>query len=321
MTESTFEIDDTWIYKRLCGNNDRHIKRLEELTGATIIPRGNVLLVKAPRDIHDRVLKLLHLMTDVLHIKEKSYEFDDFDLKYLATAVMGGEEINLEEVNSLKFVVPDSGRTIVPRTVNQAHYLTSIYRRPITFGVGPAGTGKTFLAVVAAMKLFLSGKVDRILLTRPAVEAGESLGFLPGDLIQKINPYLRPLYDSLWEVQSFEKIAKLMEKGSIEIAPLAYMRGRTLNNAVIILDEAQNTTISQMKMFLTRMGNNSRVVISGDDTQIDLEKPKSSGLVHAVKILKNINEISIIRFTKEDITRHPVVEKIVSAYEHAGLLD
>ena len=169
-----------------------------------------------------------------------------------------------------------------------------------------------------ALKMLLTGKVDRIILTRPAVEAGESLGYLPGDLIQKINPYLRPLYDALFDLQPFEKIGKMMEKNQIEIAPLAYMRGRTLNNSFIILDEAQNTTVSQMKMFLTRLGNNSKFVISGDDTQIDLEKPKKSGIFQAMRILKGIDEISFIRFSKEDISRHPIVEKIVAAYEKSG---
>jgi phosphate starvation-inducible protein PhoH and related proteins len=196
-----------------------------------------------------------------------------------------------------------------------------MHNYPITFATGPAGTGKTYLAVVVALKLFNSGKVDRIILTRPAVEAGENLGYLPGDLIQKINPYLRPLYDALFDVQPFEKISKLMEKSLIEIAPLAYMRGRTLNNSFIILDEAQNTTISQMKMFITRLGVNSKMVIAGDDTQIDLEKPKRSGILQAMRILKDIEEISFIRFTKEDISRHPVVEKIVAAYEKSGYGD
>jgi len=316
MIESSFEIDDISIYKRICGNNDNNVKKIEKLIGVSIIPRGNTLIVKAVKEKTDSAHKLLHLMSDFLVMKGNGYEFDDFDIKYLAASITSGKELRPEDLNRLKIVIPDTGKTITPRTLNQANYISSIYQHPITFSVGPAGTGKTYLAVVVGLKMFMSGSVDRIVLTRPAVEAGENLGYLPGDLIQKINPYLRPLYDALFDLQSYEKIAKYIEKGSIEIAPLAYMRGRTLNNSFIILDEAQNTTTSQMKMFLTRMGNNSRIVISGDDTQIDLEKPKRSGLLHAMKLLKGINDINFIHFGKQDISRHPIVEKIVAAYEN-----
>ncbi len=318
MVESTFEVDDISIYKRICGFNDRNVKKIEQIIGASIIPRGNTLIVKSTKEKNECTLELLHLMSDILNGRGKAFEFDEFDIKYLATSIISGHKISIDEINNLKFTFPDTGRTIAPRTINQAHYLSLIYNNPITFGTGPAGTGKTFLAVVAALKMFLTGKVERIILTRPAVEAGESLGFLPGDLIQKINPYLRPLYDALFELQPMDKIAKFIEKGTIEIAPLAYMRGRTLANAFIILDEAQNTTTAQMKMFLTRMGNNSRIVISGDETQIDLDRSKSSGLLHALKLLKHIKEIGFIKFSREDISRHPVVEKIVAAYEHGG---
>lgn len=316
MIETRFEIDDTSVFKRICGLNDKNIRRLEVSTGSVIIPRGNFLIVKSQKDKSERVMKLLHLMSDYLHQKDPAYEFDDFDLKYLANSVMSGSGIKADDIARLKILIPDSQRVIIPKTVNQADYITAIHNHHLTFGIGPAGTGKTYLAVAVAVHYLLRGKVERIVLTRPAVEAGESLGFLPGDLIQKINPYLRPLYDALFDFQPAEKVAKLIEKGAIEVAPLAYMRGRTLNNSFIILDEGQNTTISQMKMFLTRLGNNSRVVISGDVTQIDLEKPKMSGLIHASKILRNIKEIKIIKFSREDICRHPLVEKIVNAYEH-----
>jgi phosphate starvation-inducible PhoH-like protein len=214
---------------------------------------------------------------------------------------------------------PDNGKIIVPKTINQADYVNSMNKNPVTIGIGPAGTGKTYLAVASAIYNLLRGKVQRIILTRPAVEAGENLGFLPGDPIQKINPYLRPLYDALFDMQSVERVASMIEKEIIEIAPLAFMRGRTLNNAFVILDEAQNTTSSQMKMFLTRLGNNSRFVISGDITQVDLDISKKSGLSHTQKVLRGIKEVRFIEFTKEDISRHPVVEKIVAAYEkHEG---
>jgi phosphate starvation-inducible PhoH-like protein len=318
MTENRFEIDDTSVFRRICGFKDNNLKKIEGLTGVDIIPRGNTLIVKAIKDKSDLALKLLHVMSDFLYANGNSYEFDDFDLKYIITTVMSGKNFKPDEVNRLRISFPDTGRIIVPKTINQASYITSMHNNAVTFSTGPAGTGKTYLAVAVALKFFLSGKADRIILTRPAVEAGENLGYLPGDLIQKINPYLRPLYDALFDFQPFEKISKLMEKTQIEVAPLAYMRGRTLNNAFIILDEAQNTTVSQMKMFLTRMGNNSRMVISGDDTQIDLEKPKHSGLLQAMRILRDIDGISFIRFAKEDISRHPIVEKIVAAYEKSG---
>jgi len=318
MIESVFELDDTGLYRRICGNNDANVKKIEKLIGVHIIPRGNVLIVKAAKEKNESALKLLHFMSDLLKMKGKDYEFEDFDLKYLASSIVAGKNLKLDEMNKLKIAIADSGKTIVPKTLNQAKYISSIYDNPVTFGVGPAGTGKTYLAVAVGLKMLTGGRVERIILTRPAVEAGENLGFLPGDLIQKINPYLRPLYDALFDLQPFEKISKLITNNTLEIAPLAYMRGRTLSNAFIILDEAQNTTLSQMKMFLTRMGNNSKIVISGDDSQIDLERPRKSGLLHVMRILKNIDEINFVFFTKEDISRHPVVEKIVAAYESDG---
>ncbi len=313
--ENTFEIDDISLYKRICGYRDKNLKTIEGVLGVSIIPRGNTLIVDSDSGMADAALRLFHVMGDYLQHKEGGYEFDDFDIKYLARTVLSGRKIDAMEIDRLKVVIPETGRSITPRTHNQAHYLSSIHRSPITISIGPAGTGKTYLAVALAVQYLIAGKVERIVLTRPAVEAGENLGFLPGDLIQKINPYLRPLYDALFDMLPFERISKLMEKNIIEVAPLAYMRGRTLNRAFIILDEAQNTTSSQMKMFLTRLGNNSKIVISGDVTQIDLEKPRNSGLLSAMKILRGIDEISLVEFGKEDICRHPLVEKIVAAYE------
>jgi phosphate starvation-inducible PhoH-like protein len=321
MVETRFEIDDSSVFRRICGHQDRNLKRIEELAQISIIPRGNTLILKVLKENIGAIERLFHFLTDYIALKEDSYEFTDFDLKYLISSILNGSAITPEDLNRLKIALPDSGKSILPKTMNQASYINSIFSRPITFASGPAGTGKTYLAVVLALKFFLTGKSERIILTRPAVEAGESLGYLPGDLIQKVNPYLRPLYDALFDLQPFEKVSKLIEKGSIEIAPLAYMRGRTLNNCFIILDEAQNTTSSQMKMFLTRLGNNSKMVISGDDTQIDLEKPKKSGLIHAKRILHDVADIGFIHFTKADISRHPIVEKIVAAYERAGYND
>ncbi len=321
MVENLFEIDDTSIFRRICGYQDANLRKIEDLTGVDIIPRGNTLIVRAVKEKNDPVMKLLHVMSDFIYANGKDYEFDDFDLRYIIATVMSGRSFKAEDIGRLKISFQDSGKAVVPKTLNQAHYITAINSHAVTIATGPAGTGKTYLAVVMALKYLLSGRVDRVILTRPAVEAGENLGYLPGDLVQKINPYLRPLYDALFDLQPFEKISKMMEKNIIEVAPLAYMRGRTLNNAFIILDEAQNTTVAQMKMFLTRLGNNSKIVISGDDTQIDIEKPKKSGLLQAMKILRDINDISFIRFTREDISRHPIVEKIVAAYEKSGYSD
>ncbi|MFA5518206.1 MAG: PhoH family protein [Spirochaetota bacterium] len=319
MPDNIFEIDDTSLYKRICGYKDKNIKQIEELMNVVLIPRGNTIIVKSQDD--NRVMEALHLMADYLGKKDGNQELDEFEVRYIASVINSGKKIKTEDIKRLKIFIPDSGRTIIPRTINQASYITAINRSPVTVGIGPAGTGKTYLAVVMAIHYFLKGKVERIILTRPAVEAGENLGFLPGDLAQKINPYLRPLYDALFELLTIEKVTSLIEKGYIEVAPLAYMRGRTLNNSYIILDEAQNTTTMQMKMFLTRLGYNSKIVISGDITQIDLAKPKDSGLIECQKILNGVDGMEFINFTRDDISRHPVVEKIVAAYETAGYTD
>ena len=316
MLSETFAIDDASLYKRVCGFKDKNLKQIENILDITLIPRGNTVIVQSENEI-TKGIEALNALTEYLNKKDPSNELDDFEVRYITTTIKSGHKLKSDDINRLKIYIPESGRTIVPRTANQIAYLNAIHNSPVTFGIGPAGTGKTYLAVVMAIHYFLKGKVERIVLTRPAVEAGENLGFLPGDLIQKINPYLRPLYDALFELLTPEKVASLIEKGFIEIAPLAYMRGRTLNNAYIILDEAQNTTMSQMKMFLTRLGNNSKFVISGDITQIDLAKPRYSGLIQSQKILKKINGIEFINFSREDISRHPIVEKIIEAYERA----
>ncbi len=320
MHSSTFEVDDTSLYKRICGYKDKNLKQIEELMKVILIPRGNTIIVKS-QEGGENAMQALHLISDYLIKKEGNQELDEFEVRYISACINSGKKIKTEDINRLKIYIPDSGRTIVPRTINQAAYITAINRSPITVGIGPAGTGKTYLAVVMAIHYFLKGKAERIVLTRPAVEAGENLGFLPGDLTQKINPYLRPLYDALFELMSIEKVTALIEKGYIEVAPLAYMRGRTLNNSYIILDEAQNTTTTQMKMFLTRLGYNSKIVISGDITQIDLNRPKDSGLIECRKILNGVESMEFINFSREDISRHPVVEKIVAAYETAGYTD
>ncbi len=317
MYQQTFEADDTSLYMHICGYKDKNLRQIEKFLGVTLIPRGNTIIIQSETDTAPAI-NVLNSLSEYITGRDSKAELDDFEVRYIISAQQTGRKIKSEDINRLKIYLPDTGKTIVPRTVNQAAYMSAIHNSPVTFGIGPAGTGKTYLAVVLAIHYFLKGKVERIVLTRPAVEAGENLGFLPGDLIQKINPYLRPLYDALFELLSFERVTSLIEKGYIEIAPLAYMRGRTLNNAYIILDEAQNTTTSQMKMFLTRLGANSKFVISGDVTQIDLAKPRYSGLIQCQKILKGIEGIEFVNFGREDISRHPVVEKIVAAYEQAG---
>ncbi len=315
MKENTIEIDDISLYKRICGPGDKNLKIIETFLNVKIIPRGNTLIIEAGEKNTDIVAKLIHVMTDYLHLNGNNYELNEVDIKYITKTIKSGKKFDTNILKKLKISIPESGKIILPRTLNQADYISTIHKKAVTFSYGPAGTGKTYLAVAVAIQSFISGRVKRIVLTRPAVEAGENLGFLPGDLIQKINPYLRPLYDALFDLLPYEKIPKLIDSGHIEIAPLAYMRGRTLNDSFIILDEAQNTTMSQMKMFLTRIGYNSKIVVSGDITQIDLDKPKNSGLIQAMKILKNIEDIGFIEFLKEDICRHPIVEKIVAAYE------
>lgn len=311
------EISNLSLYRRICGSSDKNIRTVSDILEVDIIPRGNTFIISGSEKSAADAAKLLYLLSDFLADRGEDYEFSDFDIKYLSVITKEGRELKAGDLNGLKITVPETGKSVVPRTINQGRYIHAINHRPVVFGIGPAGTGKTYLAVACAVQAFLKGKAERIVLTRPAVEAGESLGFLPGDLIQKVNPYLRPLYDAMFDLLSFERVSRLIEQGQIEIAPLAYMRGRTLNKSFIILDEAQNTTRSQMKMFLTRLGNKSKFIITGDNTQIDLPRTAQSGLLHAMNILKGIEDIEFIRFTKQDISRHPVVEKIVAAYDKA----
>lgn len=301
----------------LCGPFDDNIKQLERRLGIEINRRDNQfklvgknLLTQAAADILQR------LYVDTAPVRGV---IGDIDPEQIHLAIKESRVLEQSAEH-----VPDYGKVvnirtkrgvIKPRTPNQAQYVANILDHDITFGVGPAGTGKTYLAVAAAVDALERQDIRRILLTRPAVEAGEKLGFLPGDLSQKVDPYLRPLYDALFEMLGFERVEKLIERNVIEVAPLAYMRGRTLNDAFIILDESQNTTIEQMKMFLTRIGFNSKAVITGDVTQIDLPKNLKSGLRHAIEVLADVEEISFNFFHSEDVVRHPVVARIVNAYE------
>ena len=236
-------------------------------------------------------------------------------MNYIVSETNDNNATQLNDINDDFICLTMNGRALRPKTLGQKKYVDSIRKNTIVFGVGPAGTGKTYLAMAMAITAFKNNEVNRIILTRPAIEAGENLGFLPGDLQQKVDPYLRPLYDALYEIMGAENFARNMEKGAIEVAPLAYMRGRTLDNSFIVLDEAQNTTPEQMKMFLTRIGYGSKAVVTGDTTQIDLPRGKNSGLIESTKILKNIDDIAICNLTNKDVVRHPLVQKIIAAYE------
>ncbi|WP_133405921.1 PhoH family protein [Parashewanella tropica] len=298
----------------LCGPFDDNIKQIERRVGVEVSYRDNhFTIVGQPQN----TLTANNLLRD-LYVETQPVRGSTPDIEPEQVHIAIQEAVSVEAYDSAddkELFIKTKRGVIKPRNPNQRQYVANIVRHDITFGVGPAGTGKTYLAVAAAVDALERQEVRRILLTRPAVEAGEKLGFLPGDLSQKVDPYLRPLYDALFEMLGFEKVERLIERNVIEVAPLAYMRGRTLNDAFIILDESQNTTVEQMKMFLTRIGFNSRAVITGDVTQIDLPRNTKSGLRHAIEVLSKVNEISINFFASHDVVRHPVVARIVEAYE------
>jgi phosphate starvation-inducible PhoH-like protein len=298
----------------LCGPFDDNIKQLERRLGVEIIYKNNhFTIVGLPRSVlsANNLLKQLYIETQTVKGSTPDLEPERVHLAIQEALALEADT----GIDDTGLNIKTKRGIIKPRTPNQSLYMHNIARHDISFGIGPAGTGKTFLAVAAAVDAYERQEVRRILLTRPAVEAGEKLGFLPGDLSQKVDPYLRPLYDALFEMMGFEKVEKLIERGVIEVAPLAYMRGRTLNDAFIILDESQNTTVEQMKMFLTRIGFNSRTVVTGDITQIDLPRSQKSGLRHAIEVLSEVEDISFNFFVAQDVVRHPLVAKIVVAYE------
>jgi phosphate starvation-inducible PhoH-like protein len=295
---------------------DRNLRRLETRLGVSLAIRGDELLIDGDLD---RVEFALAYFDKIRVLEEQGRELKEEDF-HIALDLL--EEGSPRSVRALEEYAPTeplslSRKSVRPKSLNQQEYLRAIKTYDLVFGIGPAGTGKTYLAMAMALSFLQNKLVERIILTRPAVEAGEKLGFLPGDIAQKVNPYLRPLYDALFDLSQYEQATRLMDKGVIEIAPLAFMRGRTLNNAFIILDEAQNTTREQMKMILTRQGFDSRLVVTADITQIDLPEPKKSGVLHAMRILASLKEISFIRFSERDVVRHPLVQKIIRAYEKA----
>lgn len=296
------------------GSFDENIRRVEEAFNVTIVNRGTDLKITGEEESADKAARTLE---GLLSLASKGEAIDEQRVRYIMTLVREDNDAQVEKMTRDVVCITAKGKPIKAKTVGQQVYMRAIQKNTITIGVGPAGTGKTYLAVAAAVAAFRERSVNRIILTRPAVEAGERLGFLPGDLQNKVDPYLRPLYDALYDMLGPETFQKYQERGSIEVAPLAYMRGRTLDDSFIILDEAQNTTREQMKMFLTRLGFGSRIVITGDVTQIDLPADKTSGLKDAVRVLNGVKDIAICRLTSADVVRHALVQEIINAYEKA----
>ena len=313
MFKKTLSIERVEDLVNLFGDLDSNIKRINKEFSVTVTQHGGTLLISGEPE---NVMCTERLINTLLMMISKGEVISDQSLSYAITLVRENAEDAISAVTDADCVcITTRGKPIKPKTVGQSKYIEAIKNNTITIGVGPAGTGKTYLAVAMAVKAFRNHEISKIILTRPAVEAGEKLGFLPGDLQQKVDPYLRPLYDGLYDMMGAESFQKCQERGEIEVVPLAYMRGRTLDDSFIILDEAQNTTSEQMKMFLTRLGFNSKAIVTGDITQTDLPDGKKSGLKEVIKILKNINDISIIKLSNKDVVRHRLVQKIISAYE------
>jgi phosphate starvation-inducible PhoH-like protein len=298
--------------RALCGEHNANLQLLEKRIGLSVHVRGNVLLLRGGDwevELADKVLNQLY------RLLEANYPLYLNDVEYAIRILSSDQSVDLKEIFKDEVYISSKKKVITPKTINQKIYIDSIRKFDIVFGIGPAGTGKTYLAMAMAISSLIKKEVNRVVLARPAVEAGEHLGFLPGDLYEKVNPYLRPLYDALHDMMDFENASRLLEQGVIEVAPLAFMRGRTLNDSFVILDEAQNVTPEQMKMFLTRLGFSSKTVITGDVTQTDLPDGKASGLIEAKEILGDIKGIQFVYFSREDVVRHPLVQEIIDAYE------
>ena len=311
--EQVLQIERIEDVLTLFGNADQNVKIIEEHFGVNIVCRGTEVKITGEPEA---VSKAQRTVDTLLAMIAKDGNLSEQNVRYVITLVEQGSEQSMAQMNNSCIAITVKGKPVKPKTLGQKQYVDAIRDNMIVFGMGPAGTGKTYLAMAMAITAFKNNEVERIILTRPAIEAGEKLGFLPGDLQSKVDPYLRPLYDALYQIMGAESFAKNMEKGLIEVAPLAYMRGRTLDNAYIILDEAQNTTPAQMKMFLTRIGFGSKVIITGDASQKDLMPGTRSGLDVAVKVLQKIEGIAFCTLTSRDVVRHPLVQKIVKAYEN-----
>ncbi len=308
-------IPDNEKARELVGLNDSHVRYIEQNFPVTVVPRGNELILKGSEESVEQVARLLDRL---MAIQARGARVNERDLRYAVRLAKEGQEQPLDEALSDILIQTHRGKQIRPKTLGQKEYVDKIRTNGVTFGIGPAGTGKTYLAMAIAVAAFKAKDVARIILTRPAVEAGEKLGFLPGDMQQKIDPYLRPLYDALFDIMGTDTFERMMEKGVIEVAPLAFMRGRTLDDAFIILDEAQNTSPEQMKMFLTRMGFGSKVVVTGDVTQVDLPEGTKSGLVEVQRVLCDVPGIAFSYLTERDVVRNDLVQLIIKAYEAAG---
>lgn len=309
--ERSITLESTENVMQVFGQFDKNIKKIRDEFNVTVVNRGETVKISGN---DEGVLLAEKAISDLSKIVNSEGSLNDQIVSYTISSVKEGEDA-AAVFGADCICITSKGKPVKSKTLGQKKYIEAIKQNTVTFGIGPAGTGKTYLAVAMAVKAFKSKEVSRIILTRPAVEAGETLGFLPGDLQSKVDPYLRPLYDALYDMFGFETYQKLYERGTIEVAPLAYMRGRTLDDSFIILDEAQNTTCEQMKMFLTRLGFNSKVIVTGDTTQIDLPSGKKSGLKEVEKILKNVEDISFCYLTDRDVVRHQLVQKIIKAYD------
>ncbi len=314
MTERIVNVERMEDLISVFGSLDENIHRIEQELGVQILNRGSDLKISGEEETADKAARTIE---GLMALASKGEIIDEQKVRYLITLVQSGNDDQVAQMARDVVCITAKGKPIKAKTIGQQKYMKAIRKNTVTVGVGPAGTGKTYLAVAAAVAAFRERTVNRIILTRPAVEAGERLGFLPGDLQNKVDPYLRPLYDALYDMLGPETYQKYLERGSIEVAPLAYMRGRTLDDSFIILDEAQNTTREQMKMFLTRLGFGSKIVITGDVTQIDLPEDKVSGLKDAIRVLEGVEDIAICTLTSADVVRHALVQKIISAYEKA----
>lgn len=302
------------LVRNLCGERNGHLRLIEEKTGASVHVRGNILSLKGGDWEVELAGKILNQLYELL---KGGYPIYLNDVDYAIRILSGNPTVDLKGIFKDEVYISSKKKVITPKTINQKNYIDSIRNFDIVFGIGPAGTGKTYLAMAMAVAALAKKEITRVVLARPAIEAGEHLGFLPGDLYEKVNPYLRPLYDALHDMMDFDNASRLLQRGVIEVAPIAFMRGRTLNDSFVILDEAQNATSEQMKMFLTRLGFSSKTVITGDVTQTDLPDGKVSGLIQAREILEGIKGIQFVYFSREDVIRHPLVQEIIDAYERS----
>ncbi len=310
--QTTVDFSDNELARQLFGEHNSHLQRIAAATDTTVNARGGTVFIQGEAIAANLAQNVLEQLYGLL---KEGYSIHASDIDYAIRVLSGNDRADLKKIFLDTVFITSKKTTISPKSPAQKEYIDAMRKYDIVLGIGPAGTGKTYLAMAMAVSALTKGLVDRIILTRPAVEAGEELGFLPGDLAEKVDPYLRPLYDALHDMMRFEKVANLMQKGAIEVAPIAFMRGRTLNDSFVILDEAQNTTPEQMKMFLTRIGFNSKAVITGDITQIDLPAERTSGLIQAKDILQGIEGLKFVFFSKLDVVRHRLVQEIINAYE------